>query len=117
MNMSQALLAAAVTGIMAGACQVYAEDNGAKADPAAAAATAGDKHACKGLNACKGKGGCHTATNTCGGKNECKGKGGCATVKHECKGHNDCKAQGAGGKNECKGKGECKVPADKKTEK
>ena len=32
-----------------------------------------DKHACKGMNSCKGKGGCKTADNSC------KGKGGCAT--------------------------------------
>jgi hypothetical protein len=40
---------------------------------------AGDKHACKGINSCKGKGGCKTADNACKGKNSCKGKGGCAT--------------------------------------
>ena len=40
---------------------------------------AGDKHACKGMNSCKGKGGCKTADNDCKGKNSCKGKGGCAT--------------------------------------
>ncbi len=38
-----------------------------------------DKHACKGMNSCKGKGGCKTADNSCKGKNDCKGKGGCAT--------------------------------------
>jgi hypothetical protein len=32
---------------------------------------------CKGLNECKGKGGCKTDNNDCAGKNECKGKGGC----------------------------------------
>ena len=38
-----------------------------------------DKHACKGQNSCKGKGGCKTGDNGCKGKNSCKGKGGCAT--------------------------------------
>ena len=38
----------------------------------------GEKHVCKGQNACKGKGGCKTADNACAGKNACKGKGGCA---------------------------------------
>jgi hypothetical protein len=32
-----------------------------------------EKHACKGQNSCKGKGGCGTTK----GKNDCKGKGGC----------------------------------------
>jgi hypothetical protein len=38
-----------------------------------------DKHACKGQNACKGKGGCKTDKNACKGQNACKGMGGCAT--------------------------------------
>jgi hypothetical protein len=38
-----------------------------------------DKHACKGQNDCKGKGGCKTGDAGCKGKNSCKGKGGCAT--------------------------------------
>jgi hypothetical protein len=36
---------------------------------------------CKGMNECKGKGGCRTDANDCAGKNECKGKGGC---NHHC---------------------------------
>jgi len=38
-----------------------------------------EKHGCKGLNSCKGKGGCSSGDNGCKGKNSCKGKGGCAT--------------------------------------
>jgi hypothetical protein len=38
-----------------------------------------EKHACKGQNSCKGKGGCKSSDNGCKGKNDCKGKGGCAT--------------------------------------
>jgi len=38
-----------------------------------------EKHACKGQNSCKGKGGCSSGDNGCKGKNSCKGKGGCAT--------------------------------------
>jgi hypothetical protein len=38
-----------------------------------------EKHACKGQNSCKGKGGCKAGDNGCKGKNSCKGKGGCAT--------------------------------------
>lgn len=68
---------------------------------------ADDKHACKGLNGCKGLG--------AGGKNACKGKGSCASkeYKHSCAGQNACKGQGAGGKNECKGKSSCAVPPAK----
>lgn len=48
-----------------------------------AAATAAEKHACKGMNSCKGNGGCNSGDAGCGGKNSCKGKGGCAVpVKH-----------------------------------
>lgn len=36
-----------------------------------------NKHDCAGKNACKGQGGCKTATHSCKGKNECKGQGGC----------------------------------------
>ncbi|MDQ1473360.1 MAG: hypothetical protein QOJ99_4840 [Bryobacterales bacterium] len=38
-----------------------------------------EKHGCKGMNSCKGKGGCKSGDNGCKGKNSCKGKGGCAT--------------------------------------
>ena len=80
-------------------------NNTAQAEPMAKKAEVlADKHACKGLNSCKGQG--------AGGKNECKGKGGCASkaYEHSCAGKNACKGQGAGGKNECKGKGTCAVP-------
>jgi hypothetical protein len=78
-----------------------------------------DKHACKGMNTCKGNGGCSAGDNGCAGKNSCKGKGGCATTgKHACKGQNSCKGQGGcktgdngcTGKNSCKGKGGCSIP-------
>jgi len=42
-----------------------------------ASSTASDKHDCKGMNSCKGKGGCNTGDMGCKGKNSCKGKGGC----------------------------------------
>jgi len=106
MKLSHAFIAAAVTGIFAGAAvpnNAYAADNGKTVTEN----DNGEKHACKGLNSCKGKGGCGETK----GKNECKGKGECATAKHECKAHNDCKGQGGcgetKGKNECKGKGGC----------
>jgi hypothetical protein len=90
-------IAAAVSGLFAGTAltELHAKDPGKYG---LTQDYAGDKNACKGMN-------------------ECKGKGGCATVKHECKGHNECKglggckagANGCKGKNECKGKGGCKV--------
>lgn len=68
---------------------------------------AAEKHVCRGLNACKGKG--------ADGKNTCAGQGTCATAKaHTCHTHNECKGEGGcgetAGKNDCAGKGECAVP-------
>jgi hypothetical protein len=101
MNMTNTLLAAAVTGILAGAAACGGQATPEPAAPAAeapAAPMAGadphpndripadndsgspSKHACKGLNDCKGRGGCKTDLNTCRGKNECKGRGGCKTI-------------------------------------
>lgn len=74
----------------------------------ASAAMPADKHACKGLNGCKGEGN--------DGKNACAGQGGCATKEavHNCKGHNACKGMGgcgeSAGANMCQGKGNCAVP-------
>ncbi len=107
------ILAIAVGGMLAGAT-VGCSSMGSSAE-----ASEGARHACKGMNACKGQGGCGSSANGCGGKNDCKGQGGCATAaKHACKGMNECKGQGGcstgnngcGGKNDCKGrKGGCKV--------
>jgi len=97
-------LSAAVAGI------------GAATAMSAMAADKAAKHACKGMNECKGQGG---GPKGVAGKNDCKGHGECATVaKHACKGMNECKGQGgcasgeggAPGKNSCKGKGGCEVP-------
>ena len=38
------------------------------------------KHDCKGMNSCKGQGGCSSSDMGCKGKNSCKGKGGCKTA-------------------------------------
>ena len=75
------IIMAAVAGLLTGfagiaatgmlAQQAFAADSGEKAI---------EKHACKGLNSCKGQGGCAVeGKNTCKGQNECKGAGGCAT--------------------------------------
>jgi hypothetical protein len=84
-----------------------ADSNKKSSDKAADA-----KHACKGQNACGGKGNCKSGDKGCAGKNSCKGKGGCASkeYRHSCKGQNACKGQGPDGKNDCKGHGACAVP-------
>jgi hypothetical protein len=43
--------------------------------PAAQAAEQSGPVHCLGINACKGKGDCKTASNACKGMNACKGKG------------------------------------------
>ena len=40
---------------------------------------------CAGINSCKGKGGCASASNSCSGQNGCKGKGWIETTAKECK--------------------------------
>ena len=44
----------------------------------------GEKIHCEGVNACKGKGECKTASNECGGLNSCKGKGWVSMTAEEC---------------------------------
>ena len=103
MNMTNSLMAAAVTGILAGAAAACGGQASPPAAPAAEAPGApmadattpepvndripadndsgtASKHACKGLNDCMGRGGCKTELNTCRGKNECKGRGGCKSI-------------------------------------
>jgi hypothetical protein len=97
-QMGKALAFTAVSGMVAG----LAGCGGAEPAPATAPAASGDskaapaagtaapaaagtaapaaapaKHACKGLNTCKGNGGCKTDKNACKGLNTCKGAGGC----------------------------------------
>ena len=69
------LIAALAAGLFAAALPVAAR----------AAESAGDKVRCEGVNACKGKGACHSASNACAGKNGCKGKGWVEMSDKECK--------------------------------
>jgi hypothetical protein len=84
---SKALIAgAAVAGLLTGSFAVRAYAASTTSTKAGVALqTMADaekgKHACKGLNECKGQGGCKTGDNGCKTKNSCKGKGGCATNK------------------------------------
>jgi hypothetical protein len=69
------IISAAMTGLLAGTVGV----TGCKTNSAGSSAsdTASSKHDCKGMNSCKGQGGCNTGDMGCKGKNSCKGKGGC----------------------------------------
>ncbi len=78
------LLAAAFTGLVGGTAVRAAQPS----QPGSSAVSAGvqadtstdkkdiEKHACKGLNSCKGNGG---GDKDHRGKNSCKGQGACAT--------------------------------------
>ena len=83
------LLAAAGTGLMSGATAAQAATLPAQGGRTLASARLGDlpltfaqtaKHDCKGMNACKGQGGCATSDMGCKAKNSCKGKGGCKVL-------------------------------------
>ncbi len=107
----QRLTAAAFGGVVGGSVLLrrgFAADDAAKS-------LLDEPHVCRGLNTCKGKGGCGATK----GKNGCAGQGGCATaMKHTCKGDNACKGQGGcgenPGENSCKSKGSCAVPLSDK---
>lgn len=57
---------------------------GSAAPMTASAAEAG-KVRCQGINSCKGKSLCHTASSGCAGQNSCKGKGWIEVTEKECK--------------------------------
>ena len=65
------LLAAAAAGLFATA-------------PVAQAAKHEGKVMCEGVNACKGKGACKTASSSCKGMNACKGKGAMEMSMADC---------------------------------
>jgi uncharacterized membrane protein len=53
--------------------------------PLRASAADADKIHCQGVNSCKGKSACATATSGCSGQNSCKGKGWIEMTEKECK--------------------------------
>lgn len=74
MSINKTLATAALAGLMGTifmAPAFAADSTGAAVVKAEKTEVAKEKHACKGMNSCKGNGG--------DGKNECKGKGSCAT--------------------------------------
>jgi len=75
MKKSTILLAAAVSGILAGALSGCMDDRSSSGTPSTAAPA--DKASCKGQNSCKGMGNCKTDAHACKGQNNCKGMGGC----------------------------------------
>ena len=85
-SMRALLVGAALSGFVAGAgTTAMAQNAGADRrtkghSDKKARSSKTEKHACKGQNSCRGKGGCKTGDNGCKGKNSCKGKGGCATL-------------------------------------
>ncbi len=77
-------------------------------EPVAFSWVTAEKHVCRGLNACEGKGGRDVA-------NACAGQGACATFPEiTCATQNACKGQGGcgehPGENSCKTEGGCGVP-------
>jgi hypothetical protein len=72
MTIKGAMVAAAVAGLFA------------TGTPAVVHAKAGKKVNCTGVNDCKGKGSCKSATNECKGKNDCKGKGMMKMSEKDC---------------------------------
>ena len=73
------IISAAMAGLVAGTmatvgCKSSTDDSGKAAASSDASAA---KHDCKGMNSCKGQGGCNTGDMGCKSKNSCKGKGGC----------------------------------------
>jgi hypothetical protein len=70
-NLAVAALAGLLSATVMTAGVANASEHGAKAEKVEAAKSAKEKHACKGLNSCKG--------NSPDGKNQCKGKSACAT--------------------------------------
>jgi hypothetical protein len=103
------LVASAFGGLVIGSTVGCSSENKTDSSSASGSALAqsGEKHACRGLNLCKGQG--------ADGKNACAGQGTCANVAHHsCGPHNECRNLGGCGKlagaNECKGQGGCSVP-------
>jgi hypothetical protein len=70
------IVSAALAGLVAGTVLTttgcYSSGAGSSASDSSS-----NKHDCKGMNSCKGKGGCNSGDMGCKGKNSCKGKGGC----------------------------------------
>jgi len=69
------LVAAAAAGLLLSGCASHG--------PMQMSSTDGSVH-CSGVNSCKGKTSCKSASNDCKGKNSCKGQGWLGMSKAEC---------------------------------
>jgi hypothetical protein len=88
--MASAAAAAAITGAALAATPPAASANARDGAPLILASdkTKVANIKCFGVNSCRGKGSCASASNNCSGQNACKGKG---WVEAKAK---DCKARG-----------------------
>jgi hypothetical protein len=82
--MKSKLIAAAISGIVVGASGLahaapIREMNSLGPDIGVQPldGKSGEKHTCRGQNACKGQGGCKTEKHACKGQNACRSQGGC----------------------------------------
>jgi len=71
------IISAAMAGLVAGTIVTTGCQSSDSGTAAAKSDSASAKHDCKGMNSCKGQGGCNAGDMGCKGKNSCKGKGGC----------------------------------------
>jgi len=77
-KLTGAAIAAAAAGLLMSGSVLADGDHGTKKHEEA-------KVKCAGINSCKGKTSCKSASNECKGKNSCKGKGWKATATNaEC---------------------------------
>ena len=92
MNRKTNLAAAALAALAMGGCAAQSqgerrlERDGKPAPTTAekAAAAAGPKGECWGVNACKGQGACGGVGHECAGGNACKGQGWLSLTKPDC---------------------------------
>jgi len=76
MTMNGKAIAMTVAGLLLAVGAAHADDKAAGKE---------SKVKCAGINGCKGKGACSSASNGCSGQNGCKGKGWVEATAKECK--------------------------------
>jgi len=76
MSQKSLLLGAALSGLLLASGCAHSHNSMSAGEMA--------KGQCHGVNDCKGKGECKTATNSCEGKNDCKGKSWMGMSKADC---------------------------------
>ena len=76
MSQKSILLGAALSGLLIASGCAHSMDSMSGGEMA--------KGQCHGVNACKGKGDCSSATHDCAGENSCEGKGWLKMSKADC---------------------------------